>query len=128
MSPFDIRALGTTELPKAMEAPVTGVCSEGRKTGSNGGGGEIVLFEESKKTAQRKVQRQRKAAFKEKSQQWPMTIECTPEGEIPKDVRVFVHAQFRATSRKFLRLSVIHFRDHPDSDIKVVMEDLERRF
>lgn len=57
-----------------------------------------------------------------------MSIACTESGEIPKDVRPFVHTQFRATARRFLKLSVIHFRDHPDSDMKVIQEDLDRRF
>lgn len=57
-----------------------------------------------------------------------MSIACTESGEIPKDVRPFVHTQFRATARRFLKLSVIHFWDHPNSDMKVIQEDLDRRF
>ncbi|KAG0565879.1 hypothetical protein KC19_7G020300 [Ceratodon purpureus] len=87
-----------------------------------------IRYEESKRTAQRRAQRARKASFIEKSQQWPMTIQCTAEGGIPKDVRPFVHRQFRASARRFLKMSTIHFRDHPDSDIKVVVEDIDRRF
>ena len=87
-----------------------------------------IRYVESKRTAQRKAQRARKASFLEKSQQWPMTIQCTAEGGIPKDVRPFVHRQFRASARRFLKMSSIHFRDHPDSDMKVVSEDIDRRF
>lgn len=57
-----------------------------------------------------------------------MTIECTKSGEIPIEVRTYVHSQFRANTRRFLKLSVIHFRDHPDSDLKLIKDDLDRRF
>ena len=57
-----------------------------------------------------------------------MNIQCTSKGDIPMDIRAFVHTQFRATARRFLNLSVIKFRDHPDADIKILKDDLDRRF
>ena len=87
-----------------------------------------VRYQESKKTIQRRAQRERKSLFKAKSQQWPMKIKCTPAGEILKPNRLFVHAQFRATARRFLNLSIVHFRDHPDSDMQILHDDLNRRF
>ena len=88
----------------------------------------VVNPGESKKTAQRRIQRERQRAYKIASQVWPMKIAATDEGELPVDVRAAVHTQIRASSRRFLDLSVIKFRDHPDSDIQILKDDLDRRF
>ena len=88
----------------------------------------VVNNGESKKTAQRRTQRERQRVYKIASQVWPMKIAATDQGEIPAEVRAAVHTQIRASSRRFLNLSVIKFRDHPDSDIKILKDDLDRRF
>ena len=51
-----------------------------------------------------------------------------PKREIPKDVRLYVHTQFRATAGWWLNLAVLKFRDHPDTYIKVFKDDLDQRF
>ena len=121
LSPFDI-APSTLDMPLGTDGPET------HRSTHIPNNNDIAIAGESKRTAQRRVQRHRKKDFKVKSMQWPMKIACNQNGEPPKEVRLYVHAQFRATARKFLNFSVVHFRDHPDSDIKVVREDLDRRF
>ena len=129
LSPFDIP-------PPRNDQALANAAAEHERQGQLATGNGITItgennslrLGESKKTGQRRVQRQRRNEYKEKSMVWPMRIACSEKGELPKDVRLFVHAQFRATARKFLNFSVIHFRDHPGSDIKVVKEDLDRRF
>ena len=117
-----------TPLISEPRAQVTGQQVAGQLTTSKTVQKGKLKLGESKKTAQRRIQRERARDYKAKSQIWPMTIECTPMGEIPKEVRTYVHAQFRATARRFLNLSVIHFRDHPDTDMQTVKDDLDRRF
>ena len=85
-------------------------------------------WQESKRTKQRRIQREAKTAFTRQSEQWPQRILCTASGEIPKNFRAFVHAQFRATARRILKLDVIHFRDHPDSDINQIESEISKRF
>lgn len=128
LSPFPFPLDGTnqsTPVPYAHGNDIirTDTASPSTKTST-----EVVDYGVSKKTLQRRAQRDRKNAFKARSEQWPMAIQCTPKGELPLDVRNHVHTQFRATARRFLNLSVIKFRDHPDTDIKVMKDDLEKRF
>lgn len=68
------------------------------KTLSKVGDNEVTTHEGSKKTLQRHVQRERKNAFKAKSQNLPMTIQCTESGEILIEIRTYVHTQFRANA------------------------------
>lgn len=88
----------------------------------------IELWEESKRTRQRKMQRLAKTAFKTKSEDWPMKVPTTLKGEIEEGYRVFVHRIFRATARRFLKVHVIKFKKHPPRDIERVKDLLEKCF
>ena len=57
-----------------------------------------------------------------------MKIECTEEGEILVQSRIYVHKMICASARRFLKLNVIKFKDHPSSAIKTVREDIKKRF
>jgi hypothetical protein len=128
LSPFADPTLNMGGLGSTTPPGYNNLHNSSGKTISNLGENEVTTQDGSKKTIQRRVQRERKNAFKAKSENWPMTIQCTESGDIPKEVRTFVHSQFRANARRFLKLSVIHFRDHLDSDLKLIKDDLDRRF
>lgn len=128
LSPFPFPINSTDQSIQVPYTPGNELIRSLLVTDSNRPANDMVKYGESKKTLQRRAQRERKSAFKARSQQWPMIIQCTSKGDIPLDVRAFVHTQFRATARRFLNLSVIKFRDHPDADIKILKDDLDRRF
>ena len=128
LSPFPFPISSTDQSIPVPHTPRNELIRPGLVTASIRPTNDMVKYGESKKTIQRRAQRERKSAFKAKSQQWPMNIQCTSKGDIPMDIRAFVHTQFRATARRFLNLSVIKFRDHPDADIKILKDDLDRRF
>lgn len=128
LSPFPFPINSTDQSIQVPYTPGNELIRSLLVTDSNRPANDMVKYGESKKTLQRRAQRERKSAFKARSQQWPMIIQCTSKGDIPLDVRAFVHTQFRATARRFLNLSVIKFRDHPDTDIKILKDDLDRRF
>ena len=128
LSPFEMVGPGPRPVMEEKELQRTEDVCLGKNTNSNAGENDVVRYTPSKKTVQRQIQRQKAAAFKAASEQWPMKIACSPKGEIPKNIRLYVHTQFRASARRFLKLSVIHFRDHPDSDLKIVKDDLDSRF
>ena len=89
---------------------------------------EIVPWQESKKTRQRRLQRQAKKNYRDNTRQWPANIVCTEKGEIDKSTRIFVHKHITATAKRFLDLSKIHFRDHSNAELKVVEDDISRDF
>ena len=128
LSPLPFPINSTDQSIQIPYTPGNEAIRPGMVTTSNRPANDMEKYGESKKTLQRRAQRERKSAFKARSQQWPMKIQCTSKGDIPLDIRAFVHTQFRATARRFLNLSVIKFRDHPDADIKILKDDLDRRF
>ena len=90
--------------------------------------GAIVPVTESKRTAQRKQQRETKRNFKEKYTERPMMVEADSSGEIDPSVKSYVHKMIRASAKRFLDLTVIKFRDQRDADIQDVKKDLEKVF
>ena len=128
LSPFPFPLNNVNHTVSEPRTPVAQVVRQGEAGMSEQLGNAVVNNGESKKTAQRRIQRERHRAFKIASQEWPMKIQATEKGEVPLEFRSAVHTQFRATARRWLNLSVIKFRDHPDSDIKLLKDDLDRRF
>ena len=57
-----------------------------------------------------------------------MTVTAAADGEIEPTICMFVHRIIRATASRYLKLTVIKFRDHSDDDLRNVKEDLNKRF
>ncbi|KAG0595610.1 hypothetical protein M758_UG181400 [Ceratodon purpureus] len=90
--------------------------------------GAIVPVVESKKSAQRRQQRIAKKTLMANNKEWPMRVAATPCGNyIHPSIRLFVHKMIRASAGRFLKLTTIEFRDHPDEDIQNVKKDLEKQ-
>ena len=88
----------------------------------------VAPWEESKRSRQRRLQRLAKSAFKAKSSQWPMKIECDAEGKPNPTYRFFVHRVIRMVAKRWLDLSLIKFRDQSDNDIQLVRQEIDMRF
>ena len=88
----------------------------------------IIPVRESKKTGQRRNQRLAKKNFKIQSATYPMTAPATSEGEIDPNIRLSVHRVIRASASKYLKLTVIKFRDHPCKNLRNLKEDLDECF
>lgn len=97
-------------------------------TGAEGSANRVVIWEESRRTRQQKLQKLAKNAFKTKGGEWPMKIPTTEDRQIGEGYRVFVHKVFRATARRFLDVAVISFKEHPVKDVENMKEILEAQF
>ncbi|KAG0617352.1 hypothetical protein M758_5G183900 [Ceratodon purpureus] len=58
----------------------------------------------------------------------PMKVPCSISGEIDEGYRVYVHRMFRAQARRFLKIEVIAFSDHPPEDVKTTLELIRMQF
>ena len=127
-------------LNDAPTADVAGATSGGFVPNSGGSAGTvtaptrenwsqaILRLGVSKKSEQRRNQRLAKKNFKLQYSKWPMTVTAAADGEIDPTIRLFVHKVIRATASRYLKLTVITFRDHPDEALRNLKEDLDKRF
>ena len=88
----------------------------------------VEIWEESKRTRQRKLQRMAKTVFKKNSADWPTKVPTTATGEIEEGYRVFVHRLFRAQARRFLKVETIKFKDHPKEKVSRTLELIRKQF
>ena len=92
------------------------------------GAGQIAVWEESKRTRQRKLQRLTKNVFQVKSSDWPMHIDCDEKGEPVSKYRIFIHRVFRIVAKRWLDFNLIKFRDQSTKDLNLVKEEIDMRF
>ena len=93
----------------AQDTGITTPAREIANTDSEFGGGQIAVWEESKRTRQRKLQRLTKSAFHLKSSEWPMRIECDAAGEPNNTYKIFVNRVIRIVAKRWLDFNLIKF-------------------
>ncbi|KAG0572018.1 hypothetical protein KC19_VG062200 [Ceratodon purpureus] len=90
--------------------------------------GAIIPYEPKKKSVQRRQQRLNQKQLKDIATECPMRVPSDGSGNIHPSCRFLVHKMIRASAKRFLKLTVITFRDHPDEDIQNCKADLEKQF